>query len=271
VQSCLFKILAALLLLSASLKAYAHFYGHLQVGWFDDPRLRLLTIEWEAILGIWLLVGQVGLATWVAAFLTFTGFATVSGILGVSGAKSCGCLGLVHISPWWMFSLDLLAISSLLWLRPTRLELTSGSALKLGAKLGAIGIVCLAFAGFANTKIGKESQAKIRGDGVVVPAEVDLGVGQADEWLYSSITITNWIEVPVRVYGGSTACNFDILVDCPAIIQPRTTITLRVGLRLPGEIGQHAFNVKFWVSDEAGSVSWDVPFALIGTTLGDAN
>ena len=55
---CVHWLLAAVLLATAASKAYEFTRSGLpETGWFADPNLRLLTIEWEIVLAAWLVSG----------------------------------------------------------------------------------------------------------------------------------------------------------------------------------------------------------------------
>jgi len=264
----IYRVLAIALLLAAALKAYAIFSGlHVQDGWSNDPKFRMLAIEWEALLGFWLLFGRAGAVRWTAAFLTFVSFAVVSGVLGVTGAASCGCLGIIHVNPWWMFMFDLAAMAVLLSLRPLWLDFKQRRYAMLAGALAAI-----AFTGMAVANIGAPKDLallELREIGIAMPREVSVGAGHAGEWREASLEIANHGSEPVRVYGGSYGCGLDLLSDCPAVVLPGAATKLRVRLRLPKDIGEYAFNGSFFISNEAGSTAWDVPVTVNGVTLGN--
>jgi hypothetical protein len=72
-----------------------------------DPSIQIAVVEWELVLGIWLIIRRGRFAAWFAALLTFIGFASFSIRLGLAGIASCGCFGSIQASPWHAFALDL--------------------------------------------------------------------------------------------------------------------------------------------------------------------
>jgi hypothetical protein len=110
---------AALLLLAAGLK-----YLHVATtplppddsGW--QRWMETAQVEFEVFWTIWLLARIGPRFTRLASALLFAVFAAFSAYRGVLGYESCGCFGVVPISPWPMFFLDLLLAGAFLCLRP---------------------------------------------------------------------------------------------------------------------------------------------------------
>jgi hypothetical protein len=108
-------LLGGLLLVAAALKLHGLSVSAIpRVGWFSQPWVQLAAVEWELVLGLWLISGSHQRAAWLAALLTFAAFATISGYLGWSGVAACGCFGVIHASPWWAFGADCLALTALI-------------------------------------------------------------------------------------------------------------------------------------------------------------
>jgi len=65
-------------------------------------------IEYELLLGAWLLSGRFRMAAWILAVATFTTFAGVSFYQGWIGEASCGCFGRlpITVSPWVALGID---------------------------------------------------------------------------------------------------------------------------------------------------------------------
>lgn len=113
------SVLGIILLVAAGLKAHELFTGPVAAeGWLGNRWLHAAVFEFEVLLGLWLLVGVLPRAAWGVALVTFGAFAGVTLYSALSGAASCGCFGRVKISPWYTFSLDVVAVAALLWYRP---------------------------------------------------------------------------------------------------------------------------------------------------------
>lgn len=64
-----------------------------------SPRVQLLGLEVEAVIGVWLLSGFARRGAWLAAIGLFATLAAVSAYLVAAGQPSCGCFGRVEVSP----------------------------------------------------------------------------------------------------------------------------------------------------------------------------
>lgn len=112
-------LLGLVLLTAAGLKlAGTNVSPFAQYGWFSAPWVQTLAVEWEIVLGLWLLSGAYRAGAWLAAVGTFAAFAAVSGYLGWIGQASCGCFGMVEASPWHAFAVDVTALVLLAVARP---------------------------------------------------------------------------------------------------------------------------------------------------------
>jgi hypothetical protein len=67
----------------------------------------------ELLSGAWILLNDLTQRTWVLAFSVFLVFSVVSLYQAFSGAEVCGCFGILSVSPWLVFSLDIASLSSL--------------------------------------------------------------------------------------------------------------------------------------------------------------
>ena len=111
------RILAAVLIAAAILKgARDHSVGDRlakRARHFDQRVAQLAAIEFEIILGIWLLIG-IALRTWLVTVSAWTIFLFV--VLGkaVGGATSCGCFGAMEVNPWITATFDAIAPAALL-------------------------------------------------------------------------------------------------------------------------------------------------------------
>jgi thiol-disulfide isomerase/thioredoxin len=79
----------------------------------------IFQVEFELVLGIWLLSGVFKRLAWLAALTCFSLFCCVTLYKGLSGAASCGCFGRVHVNPWiTLIAINLPAVIGLSFFRP---------------------------------------------------------------------------------------------------------------------------------------------------------
>lgn len=117
------------------------------------PRWLLIgLVEFEWMLGLWLLAGLHPVATRRIAIACFSAFTCISLHRALTGASSCGCFGRVSLNPWFTFAFDLAAVAVLLRCRPATGRMPTvrshptraAVGLALGAWIGIPGVVLMA-------------------------------------------------------------------------------------------------------------------------------
>ena len=119
--------LAAILLAAAGLKAYQ--LATEPVGGKDIFSFRwslIAQVEFEILLGVWLLSGLFKRPAWLAALACFAFFCCATLYKALSGAVSCGCFGKIEVSPWYTLVLDVCAVFALLVFPPDAKPAPSG-------------------------------------------------------------------------------------------------------------------------------------------------
>jgi hypothetical protein len=109
-----YLVLGALLLVAAVLKTHQLATepvvgnGLLESRWF-----LALVVQFEILLGLWLISGLFACAAWWVALWTFGAFTVVAAAKGIAGEPSCGCFGRVETSPWLTLTIDIAAVIAL--------------------------------------------------------------------------------------------------------------------------------------------------------------
>jgi len=107
-------LVGGLLLVSAALKADQLLVDEAaQDGLFGARWFLMAVVEFELMLGIWLLSGIFAFRCRQVVLVVFAMFAIVALQKGLSGESSCGCFGRLEVNPWWTFGLDLLVLRAL--------------------------------------------------------------------------------------------------------------------------------------------------------------
>lgn len=235
-------VLGMLLLSTAGLKLWgAQVSPFAQYGWLHTPTVQIAVVVWEVVLGVWLVCGVYQVFAWWASVGTFASFAFVSGYLGWMGQANCGCFGTIQASPWYAFTLDIVALVLLVCIKP-RSRATNTTpphpfANKLvNAALTALVLFCALMA-YGSWQYGSPGAALARMQGVAVyaPSYVDFGNGQAGNEIERSVEVSNWTQQPVRLIGGTSDCSCITTANMPLTIEPNQTVTLPIRLRPPSE------------------------------------
>jgi len=218
--------------------------------------VQFAAVEWEIVLALWLRSGYRPLGAWVAAVLTFSAFAVVSGYLGLIGQASCGCFGAIKASPWVAFGVDLVALALLGIARPDfRTELQSVRGRWGRAFVGEFGLIAVAVAfgagivGVTSLAFGspEAALARLRGESVSVrPAFTDIGSGEAGQELEAAVEIVNWTDRPVHVFGGTSDCSCIATNDLPLTLAPGEARRVSVQVRLPASPGLFNRKAYYW-------------------------
>lgn len=255
------RILGVLLLLAAALKANGLAADPVaRMGIFAAPEFQVAVIEFELFLALWLLWGVRPLGSWVVALATFTGFAAISCYQGLVGQTSCGCFGRVTVSPWYAFGLDVLVLVALLVGRPDLKPLWENprrglTAALLPAAWGLAGMALVAclLLGAAHFGFGSvpAALAYFRGERVSLePRVLDLGEGAGGETREVTVTLTNWTDQPIQLFGGTADCSCTVLQDLPVTIPAREFREVAIQVRLSGKPGIFTRKAAFLINLE---------------------
>ncbi len=256
------RILALLLLAAAGLKLYG--LGIEPVassGLFSAPEFQIAVVQFELFLAAWLLWGKYPLVSWLLALAAFACFAGASLYLGLIGQSSCGCFGgMVSISPWAAFALDVLLLTALILGRPDlkplwdnpRQTLARGAIPALSALAGIV-LISVTLWGLAYFSFGSvpAAIAYLRGERISIqPRLADVGTGEAGTERQVTLEVTNWTDQPVRLIGGTQDCSCTVLADLPITIPPLEARSVAVNIRLSGKPGIFTRKADFLVDDQ---------------------
>jgi hypothetical protein len=253
--------LGLILIAAAGLKLYGlQIQPFAQHGLLLNESVRMAIVEWEIVLGLWLISGYARAGAWFAATLTFLAFAMVSFRLATAGVTSCGCFGAIEASPWHAFAVDAAALALLGIARPSlgsirnnlRTNLTSlllpgvvlaGAAAVTGATL--LGLAALTF-GSADAAL-----ASLRREPLSIrPRPVDVGLGQPNQLVETQVQIANHADCPVRIIGGTSDCSCVVTDDLPIALDPNEVRSLTVRIRLARTPGFFAHKAVLWTDND---------------------
>ncbi len=231
---------------------------------FVSPRLYSAGVLFEAVLGLWLLVGVAPAWSWLTSIGFFSLLAALSCRLGIMGQASCGCLGKLAVSPWWAFAIDVIAVLALLRFRPRSITI----GIRAGLPTAACGLA-LAAAIFAvltwQHGSGAAAIAHLRGETIVVaPNVVDLGSGPRGQFQTFALNVTNYSEKPTTIVGGTSDCSCVSTDDLPVSVESKQTSTIRVRVKFTGSPGEFRRKFVLYCDEERLKV---MPVAATGRVM----
>ncbi|HEY8505848.1 MAG TPA: MauE/DoxX family redox-associated membrane protein [Gemmataceae bacterium] len=254
-------VLGSVLLLAAGLKLYGLQVSAVpRAGPLYAPWVQMAVLQWEVVLGLWLVSGKYPLGSWLAAVGTFAAFAGVSGYLGWIGQADCGCFGSVQASPWHAFAVDVLALMLLARARPALRSLRdlprpalrrAGGAAFLFLAGAAVMFGLLAGLGAWTFGSLDAALARVRGERISVrPGFVDVGRGVPGQSVEAVVELVNRTDRPVRVIGGTSDCSCVTTYDLPVTLEPGEPRPVSIHVRLPGTPGLFNRQAFFWTDDD---------------------
>jgi hypothetical protein len=259
--------LGALLLAAAYLKFRDLTWEPFGKALLIPPGLRIIFIEADAILGIWLVLGIARRMLWTISILYFTALACVSIFLVIRGEPTCGCFGKATINPWLIFGVDAAAIAGLAVtyprLRTARIGRGDGrrgawpiARWAVIALLIVVTVQVVRAGGFAPAW-----HALIAQNVAVEPALAELGSGPPGKSADFGVTLHNENPYPVRIIGGSDDCGANATMDLPQTIAPGESCVLLVRGYFKGNPGRF-IREYFFLTDH------DTPSIVIGRYAG---
>jgi hypothetical protein len=158
--------------------------------------LQVGLVQYEYVLAVWMLSGLFGIYCRNVALLTFTGFACVAAYLGLTDAESCGCFGQVHVNPWFMLGIDVVAVLSISrWLPRVSQGATWNSAFP-GPIVGAVFV-----AGLAAPAIAAIAPYQFTATGGATDEEIVLL--EPEKWIGGRFPLFHEIDIGPRLARGS--------------------------------------------------------------------
>jgi hypothetical protein len=232
-------MIGVLLLLTAALKLYGSSMFTLpSMAWYTTPWVQLAAVEWEILLGLWLLSRNAVIGSWLAAVCTFILLTGISAHRGWIGEATCGCFGAIKASPWQAFTVDVTVLLLLVIGRP-RIESLRAELPRSVVQIGcfALGIGAsfagLSAAGIWFTGSPEAALARLRGESITVnPGYLDFGIGQPGSGLEATVEVRNWTDHPVRLLGGTSDCSCVTTTGLPIIIPPRDSVSIPLWLKV---------------------------------------
>ncbi|MFO0845809.1 MAG: hypothetical protein U0797_26075 [Gemmataceae bacterium] len=212
------------------------------------PAARMVSVQAELLLGLWLLSSwQARAARW-AAMGFFAAMAAVSLWLALQGQSTCGCFGRIAVHPWATLGLDLAALVAFALLKPNNAGSGPG-LLSRGVVTATFGAVVLLTASALGMMAYWQADlatvlARLRGETVRVhPALTDLGRGRRGEWRAFDVWVKNHSDQPIRLAGGSSDCACVATEELPCTVPPRGMAVITVHARFTGTTGlfQHEY------------------------------
>lgn len=167
-QEIVRNFLGILLLFAAGLKTHQLSTEPLVSPGILSSRLFVIAlIQFEIVLGCWLISGWLPRASTYMAIVCFAVFACHSLFQSFAGSRTCGCFGKFAVNPIWAFGVDLFAVLALFW---TRAVLAERSRDALFFKLRSVA-ACFVWAGLSLGSMAVVHRFQPTVDGVAIDAD----------------------------------------------------------------------------------------------------
>jgi hypothetical protein len=149
-------------------------------GIFTSFWLHTAIVEFETLLGVWMLTGLFQRQARYVAIVCFGIFSCLSLSKGLAGATSCGCFGTVPVNPWYSFTFNIIAIAALCHWTPR-----SRTMANFGSKRPYLAICLLASLGIGVSSVvlgsvmanGGSTSGQFGGDSTFVILEPETWLG----------------------------------------------------------------------------------------------
>ena len=192
----------------------------------------MFQVEFEIILGLWLLSGLHRRLSWLAALCCFAMFSGVTLYKGLSGDSTCGCFGVVEVNPWHTLILDVTAVVALLVFRP---DLRRSHPVRHYAPKLAVAVILALAAGIpAGIAMGRYTPATITSDGEIL-GDSNFVVLRTETWVGWRFPLLKHIDVGEELRTGQ----WHVLLyhhDCPAC-QETVPLYIRLARKLAAQAG----------------------------------
>lgn len=270
------RLVGLLLLTAAALKIHGLAVAPVSaIGFFSESWVQVAIVHLELLLGLWFLSVKALVMAWITAIFLFAGFATVSFYQAAIGVASCGCFGAIQLNPEIAFLFDLGIVGVLARFPPEKQLIAStfgqsmGILLLDGMWIGTGMVVLMGvLVGFGLFWFGSldSAVAFLRGDLVSVqPGIVDLGSAPSGEFHQADVRLTNRMEKPVTLFGGTSDCSCLVTANLPATLMPGESVKLSLTMRFPHEPGRFTRSAIF-LGDADGWMT--IPVQLSGVSSG---
>lgn len=244
------RLCGLVLLMAVTLKVHGVTAGGVgqSLGHFS-PTVQLAGIEFEAIVGLWLVSGWRHRGAWLAGVGLYGALAGVSLYLVWTGVSSCGYLGRVQISPWASFALDAACLAGLALTRPADLSEWLRTPASSAVRTAAAGVgVVLLIVGSTSPAANRQF-ARLRGEALILEVgDADAGAAQPGESRWVEGAVENISDRDARLIGGTADCACLATADLPVTIPAGGRAVVRVDIRYVGSPGnfKHSFR---WHTD----------------------
>ncbi len=192
---------ACVLLLASGLKGYQLSTEPILGGGLLSNRwLMVLGVEFEIILGLWLLSGLRRRLSCLTAAAAFGVFGAIALYKGISGEMSCGCFGRVEISPWYTLILDISLLVALMVFRPrsdAAMQRAGFRKVRFAVAATTALVACLT----AGISMASYQPATLSDEGVII-GDDRFVVLEPDQWVGKRLPLLRHIDLGDKLSRG---------------------------------------------------------------------
>ncbi len=228
--------LSAFLMFTAAMKLYG-----LMVDPYKTPgvypALFVVAAQAELVLAFWLLSGWQASVCRLCCIGLFGCFAIISFGLAVNDQASCGCLGLVAVSPWWTLAINLFVLLLLILNKPVEGRWRNYEVVTAGTYASfALSIPLLVLFCFVPNPVSALDSAFGR-DISIEPACLEAGGHYKGETKEYEVAIINRSNQPVKIIGSTSPCSCFSTLSLPITVPAHGKERIKILVKFVGSNG----------------------------------
>ncbi len=217
------------------------------------PALQFLALQFEIILGVWLILNWWKVTAWLSSFIFLLTLLSIDLYAANQGQSDCGCFGDIKLHPGITASLNLMALLTLIIFQPG--TIWSEARCSVAATV-TLAIVASGLALFAGTPTADRLLMSWRHGGNVILSSsvIDAGIEPVRTVKLIPLRVRNVGFREVRILGGSADCSCTTTRKLPVTIRADSEVQIELQIEFRGAPGRFSHAFELMVVDDMKQV-----------------